>query len=558
MNPWRILSVVGALLLASAAWIAAGRQGATPAFEVVDARMASDEVAWRALDLRELAGWRGPYWVRLDLDLAEPVADAVLALSMRAASEVSWDGVLLGTNGRVGRSAQEELPGRIDWTVPLPRDATAKGAHHVSIRASSFHSGFAPLFAELEVQLAPIDRLYARRYDRWLVAAIAFGAIAVAGLYFFVAYRRRAGAPGSGAHLLILLGAIGLLLPLVESWRPLLGYGYDLHPVRLYLLLALNVAAAILLPAYLSARMGRAWSFAARAAFAVLLAAIVVGVPGFDGRSLLVQIVALTTSLAIVWTARGGARDDALPLAGLLATTLALLALSPADFLDGLYFVALAVLMVFLLLRHATHLAALGEQNAQLEAQRARLTTQLLERSIHPHWLMNTLTSLQELIEQSPAHASRMVELLAEEFSRMARIGERALIPLDEEIALCRAHLEILELAHGRRVDFAVDGATDAIELPPGTLHTLVENGLTHAGAAACAASAFRLRVRREGARVHLDLRSALGTRADGIDGTGTRFIRASLEAAFPNAWAFSHGSDGSHWRSWIELECAS
>jgi LytS/YehU family sensor histidine kinase len=140
----------------------------------------------------------------------------------------------------------------------------------------------------------------------------------------------------------------------------------------------------------------------------------------------------------------------------------------------------------------------------------------------------------------------------------MGKIGERALIPLTEEIALCRAHLEILGLAHGRRVDFEVDGGVESIELPPGTLHTLVENGLTHAGAAACAASAFHLTVRRDGAGVNLELRSALGHRAAGVEGTGTQFIRASLEAAFPAAWAFSHGSDGSHWHSRIELQCVS
>lgn len=357
---------------------------------------------------------------------------------------------------------------------------------------------------------------------------------------------------------MLLLALIGLLLPLVEAWRPLLGYRYDVHPVRLHLLLGLHACAAAVLPIYLAARFRRPWPPWGAAAFALLLMGIVAAVPGFDGRTLALNLAGLTAGLGTVLSVRGEDRRNAVPVAVLLASALLLQLAAPVVFLDGLYFIVLAVLMVFLLLGHAAHLVALDEQNVRLQAQRASLSNQLLRRSIHPHWLMNTLTSLQELIEQAPVHASRMVALLAEEFAHLRAMGERPSILLREEIALCRAHLEIVGLAHDCRIGLEIEGAVEGIELPPGVLHTLVENGLTHAGAAACAAAPFLLDVRCEGGRVHLRLHSALGKQRNVGDGTGARFIRASLEAAWPGCWHFRQEAVGDRWHSRIELPCAS
>lgn len=593
MNSWRTMWVVLALLAASATWVGAGRYGELAAVDIRTARMAlsgdgmhppgPEAAAWRPLDLRVLAGWSGPFWVRLDLRLTasgSPAASAqsplALRLSMRAASEAYWDGQLLGRNGRVGRSADDEVPGRIDWTVPVPPALAMPGDHRLLLRTSSFHQGFEPYMAELHVQLGPTDVLYGRAYARWLVAAIAFGAVAVAGLYFASHHRRRLRADRSAGRLLILLGLVGLLLPLVEGWRVLPGYNYDLHPLRLYLLLGLDACAAALLPAYLQVRFEGRTPYRVIAGFALLMLAIVLVVPSFDGRSLLLHLSGLLASLLILWRARNRGDDDRFPVMALLLATLAMLLTSANAFLDGLYFIALAVLMTFLLLQHAAQLAGLDKQVAELQAQRARLTTQLLQRSIHPHWLMNTLTSLQELIEQAPTHASRMVELLADEFSRMRAIGERPLIPIAEEIALCRTHLEIIGTAHGCRIPFdvevfdvgpsdagppAVHNDIDAVQLPPGVLHALVENALTHAGAAACAMAGFRLQVRRHGAQVTLELRAALGRGAGDapVERTGTRFVRASLAAAYPaGASSFEHGRDDGRWHSRIVLPCAS
>jgi LytS/YehU family sensor histidine kinase len=171
---------------------------------------------------------------------------------------------------------------------------------------------------------------------------------------------------------------------------------------------------------------------------------------------------------------------------------------------------------------------------------------------------MNTLTCLQELIELSPMRASRLVESLADQFDRLRDSSSRQSVPLQDELALCRSHLDIVGLALDRRMVLEVDGEDAAISLPPGILHAQVENALTHAGAGACALHPFRLHVQRDNARWILELRSARGSAPHRGRGTGTRYIEASLAAASPAGWSFVQGIDGDHWCGRIELTCAS
>ena len=128
----------------------------------------------------------------------------------------------------------------------------------------------------------------------------------------------------------------------------------------------------------------------------------------------------------------------------------------------------------------------------------------------------------------------------------------------DLELALCRNHLDIVSLALGQPIAFEVDADDIDLLLPPGVLHAQVENALTHAGARACTQQPFRLRVQRESGRKVLELRSPLGSAAHRGQGTGTRYIEASLDAAFPGGWRFAQGPDGADWCGRIELACAS
>ncbi len=569
MQITRTLVVLAVLLAAVAAWLVVSKppvgvvfvQGAQMApagagtSTAVPARPPQD-LDWRPLDQQVLAQWRGPYWLRWQVPAPTGAGDPgrTLRLSLRAASQLYWNGTPWISNGVVGRTAAEEQPGRIDLVHVLP-PASGKASDELVVLASSQRQHVALHSADAMVLVAPAAVLYGQIILPWLIAAFAIGALAAACLYFLAVLRGQTRAPG--ARLLLALGTVGLALPAMEAWRSLLGYDYPWHVPRLVALLALHVAAAALLPAYLARRFQVMVPRAACFAYLSVIVVLALFLPGFDARSAAVLLLSLLASVWLLLRARGDTEDRGPILALLLAGLMALLVARGA-FLDGPYFLLLAVLMVFLLLRHAAQLQALDRHNAWLREERARLSLQLLQRGIQPHWLMNTLTSLQELIEQAPQRASRLVESLADQFDRLRDSSNRQSIPLQDELALCRSHLDIVGQALGQPMVLDVDGADAALSLPPGILHAQVENALTHAGTMACAQHPFHLRVQREDARWVLELRSARGSSSHRGRGTGTRYIEASLAAASPGGWSFVQGIDGNQWCGRIELTCAS
>lgn len=81
-------------------------------------------------------------------------------LSLRAASQIYWNGVPLASNGVVGRSPSDEHPGLIDIIRSLPPvPSTSTSTSELLVLASSqqqwldFHS------AGVDILIAPIETI---------------------------------------------------------------------------------------------------------------------------------------------------------------------------------------------------------------------------------------------------------------------------------------------------------------------------------------------------------------------------------------------------------------
>ena len=535
-----------ALLLSSLAWLVVPGDAALPGVTVAGGQMRRDAGQWTALDSAVLATWPGPYELRWRLLLEQDEQALGLRLALRGAAELFCDGQLVLRSGRPGRTVAEEVPGQVDHWLALP--PLAAGTHELRLLGSSHHIRAGQL-AQSHAGLMPmrLETIPRQRFARWLVVGLACGGLALAWFYFLhlgraPTDRRR---PGQQAHRwsLIALGAVGLVLPLAESARDLWSYPYPWHALRMQIILASTLLAAWLLPLSLALR----WSWPTRplpwlgawGGGLLLVVAVAVPAAGYDVASWWLHLAGLSAALGLAWRARGQPNAPVPALLTLLALAYAWLWLNPAAFLDGLYTVTLALVMMLLMLDHAR------EQQAQALAvagQRQALQAQLLRTSMQPHGLMNTLAVLQELIEQRPANASLLVERLADQFNLLRALSQKALVSLREELELARTQLDLVELAREMPLPMIVEGPIDEVQLPPGVLHTLVENAITHGGVRANAA-AFALRVSAgTGPRWHIELRSPRGAGRAGGGGQGQRFVRESLAGAFGVDWSFESG----------------
>ncbi len=132
--------------------------------------------------------------------------------------------------------------------------------------------------------------------------------------------------------------------------------------------------------------------------------------------------------------------------------------------------------------------AAVATETAEAESLRRQVLEArmaMMQAQVEPHFLFNTLASIDHLIEFDPKRASQMqrnlISLLRASMPSM-RSTDSGLRPLDLELAVVRPYLEILQVRMEERLTTEIDvpdGLLSA-EFPPMMIQTLVENSIKH------------------------------------------------------------------------------
>ena len=109
-----------------------------------------------------------------------------------------------------------------------------------------------------------------------------------------------------------------------------------------------------------------------------------------------------------------------------------------------------------------------------------------MQAQVEPHFLFNTLASIDHLIETDPPRASQMqknlIALLRASMPSMRDTADAGSRDLGRELAVVRPYIEILKVRMEERLDAQVDvpdGLLSA-EFPAMMIQTLVENAIRH------------------------------------------------------------------------------
>jgi len=119
-------------------------------------------------------------------------------------------------------------------------------------------------------------------------------------------------------------------------------------------------------------------------------------------------------------------------------------------------------------------------QKAILLAQRSQL--KMLRYQLNPHFLFNSLNSIQALVRENPDQAELMVTELSEFLRSSLQYNDRLLIPISEEIEITRKYLVIEKIRYEERLEFSIDAGekTSDIMIPCFITQPLVENSIRH------------------------------------------------------------------------------
>jgi signal transduction histidine kinase len=133
--------------------------------------------------------------------------------------------------------------------------------------------------------------------------------------------------------------------------------------------------------------------------------------------------------------------------------------------------------------------AAAATETAEAESLRRQVLEArmaMMQAQVEPHFLFNTLASIDHLIEFDPKRASQMqrnlISLLRASMPSMRTATDSGVRPLELELAVVRPYLEILKVRMEERLttDIAVPDGLLSAEFPPMMIQTLVENSIKH------------------------------------------------------------------------------
>ena len=111
----------------------------------------------------------------------------------------------------------------------------------------------------------------------------------------------------------------------------------------------------------------------------------------------------------------------------------------------------------------------------------AEARLQALQARIRPHFLFNSINAVLSLIPTQPVRAETALEDMADLF-RVLMSENRDLVPLSQELVLCRQYLalEKLRLEDRLKINWQIESMPIDAMIPPLILQPLLENAVYH------------------------------------------------------------------------------
>lgn len=211
----------------------------------------------------------------------------------------------------------------------------------------------------------------------------------------------------------------------------------------------------------------------------------------------------------------------------------------------------------------ATEVAATLER-IRMEEQRSLLRDAemaALRAQINPHFLFNSLNALNAILPSRADEARRTLLNLAEIF-RYSLADKSQFVPLDEEIAIVRAYLEIEELRMGARLSTSIriDPLVRGQMVPALCVQPLVENAVKHGISPRTEGGRVQVTARHDGTALRIEVIDDGGgfdPAAVASGGHGLRSVERRLRLCFGRDMNFDIDSSPGDTRVRLSLPLA-
>ncbi len=199
-----------------------------------------------------------------------------------------------------------------------------------------------------------------------------------------------------------------------------------------------------------------------------------------------------------------------------------------------------------------------------------RLESEMLKKIIQPHYIMNSLNSVIEWIEEKPNEGLKFIKELSDEFRSFSTFANRNSISIRDEIKLCKNHLKVMEFRHHKSYKLNTKINDMNRQIPPAILHTLIENGITHQPSKTNETCFF---IEENSTQKELNLKITVNYLNDDkdnqvgkniqvvtkfsdkiVEGNGLKYIRSRLTESYGKDWELTYYGDNKYWVTIIEI----
>ncbi len=149
-------------------------------------------------------------------------------------------------------------------------------------------------------------------------------------------------------------------------------------------------------------------------------------------------------------------------------------------------FVLFSMMIIFLLFRYRSNqrkkIHHLQLQSTRLEKDKSDIQYQNLINHLNPHFLFNSLTSLNSLIMTEPKTASKFLQKLSAIYRYILQSKDKEVVSLDQELSFVKNYIELQKSRFDEGIDFRIDVSEEylASGIVPVTLQNLFENAIKH------------------------------------------------------------------------------
>jgi two-component system, LytTR family, sensor histidine kinase AlgZ len=228
-------------------------------------------------------------------------------------------------------------------------------------------------------------------------------------------------------------------------------------------------------------------------------------------------------------------------------------------FIVSTFFSYLSIALFVSLLRFAVEWMDL--QNTRKEIEKEKLTAELnfLKAQVNPHFLFNTLNNLYYLAYSKSDNTTEVIEKLSAMMRYMIYDSNTPQVQLNKEIDYMQNYisLEKLRLNDKVKINFTIDGDTDAVRIVPLVLITFLENAFKHGASNSGSWVEAELHCTQNQLRFTVANNKSTRPSTEEKSGIGLQNVKRRLELSYPGHYALTIQDNATEYQVQLTLTFA-